>query len=225
MAPTKWQRVAALSLVVLCAGTACRGDGEKIIAHETTTSAAAVAASPSASAEPITRSPVHLAPLFAGVKGYHFRPAAQAVRKKAREAFRRIVGHHLFAVRVVRAVKDLPEPARHNKRKKEGRRNGAKAQRRRDRPTRVPPEATVVVLSVRLPVNETVDGFQTKVVEALSQDTSATLSRIHGRRLYYSKDATRRHLSRLFFFYRGSVFVQIFGKPLVVRNVARALLP
>lgn len=208
MSPTNFQRMplAFLVLLVMAAG-ACETSGQNLAGSRDGTTRTSVptpaAPTPSVTTKGEPREPVHLAALFRGVKGYRFRPGSPEVRKQAKSAVRNFVGRHLFAVQVVRAIK--------------------KEDRRRS-PARPPVEATVLALSVSLPRDETVNGFQTKVVEALSQDTSSILTRVGGRPAYFSRDATPKHQSRVFFFYRGSVVVQVFGPPKVAKDVARRLL-
>jgi hypothetical protein len=144
--------------------------------------------------------------------------AAPQIRKRARAAFGKLIGRNLFGVAVRRVERRAPEQRRtHRTRHK---RKG----RRHRRPPRASPEAVLIAISVDVPPGGTQKGFQRSAVEALSQDTSSVLIHLGGYEAHFSKNATPRHQSRVFFFLKGTVLMQVFGPHKLARAVATSLL-
>jgi hypothetical protein len=244
--------VMALAASLLLA-TACTSSGDGNPAAATSPSRVATpspSASPSLSNAP--RVPVDPASLFRPLRGYRFTSPAKGIQKRARKSFRALIGPHLFAASVRRAVVTRPahqpggarrSPNRKHRagasgkkrrahkgsdRKDVRRHHGGARQprgtRRRHHANKEPPEGTVVAISVELPPGETVGGFQTKVVEALSQETSSVLIQLGGHPAYFSKNATSHHLSRVYFFYKKTLIAQVFGGPRFARSLALAFV-
>jgi hypothetical protein len=151
--------------------------------------------SPAESPSVIPR-PVPASDAFERLRGYVLAPVSAPVRRRAKRSFEGSTGENLYGFAMKRAV-----PKEH--------------------PSRV---SSILVLSIDLVDGETAETFQTKAIEALSQQVSSVGVEIGGRTVYISKTATERGLSRLFYFFHDTVVVQIFGKREAVRDLAGALI-
>jgi hypothetical protein len=197
--------VASLLVAALLLGVACSGNdgnpGGRSSTPSVSPSAGATPApsasepSPAESPPPVPR-PVPATEAFKGLKKYLLLPVSGPVRRRAKRSFQSSTGENLYGFAMKRAVS-------------------------KKHPSRV---ASVLVLSIEPVDGETAETFQTKAVEALSQQVSSIAVEIKGRAAYVSRAAGERSLSRLFYFFHDTVLVQIFGKDEIIQDLAAALI-
>ena len=193
--PDGLRAASRLLLLSLLLSTACSDSGPD--GSVPTTVLATPRPSPSPSAPPA----VEPSEIFEGVAGYRFVPGDPKLRARAEREFDAVLEAEFRPVALKRALLE-----------QRGQSKGPV------------PELIVVVLSFELPNGTVVEGFQSAVVESLSQQADSDEIDLGGYPAYVTERATPREQSRVFFFYEDTALVQIFGKQAPAVRLAERII-